>query len=297
MSFKEELLSFTHAKILFDEPMSKHTGYGIGGKAKFYAKADSLYSLSEIINLAKRYKIKHKIIGNGTNILVSDLGFNGIIIDCKRINDIFLKKDSVRAMSGASLEKLVKFALDHKLTGLESMSGIPATVGGAIVMNAGAFGHNISDRLNSVEVLKDGKIVKYDKSECAFGYRTSRFLGKKEVIVSATFSLTEAEREIIIASVETYKELRRAMHPTGRSCGSVFRNPKNRSAGMLIECAGLKGYRVGGAKVSEKHANFILAEKGAKSSDVYALAQIVKNTVANVYRIELKEEIEYLGDF
>lgn len=297
MGFKEELSAFTHAKILFNEPMKKHTGYGVGGKASFYAEADSLFSVSELLNLANRYRVPYKVIGNGTNILVSDNGYDGLIINTRRLNDVFFKKDQVRAMAGASLEKLLKFGAEHKLTGLESLTGIPATVGGAVVMNAGAFGHTISDNLTSVEVLSNGKIVKYNKEECSFGYRSSRFQSKKDVVISAIFNLKEGEKELIYASMEMYRELRKSMHPNGKSCGSVFKNLTGNPAGMLIEGCGLKGYTVGGAKVSEKHANFIIAERGATASDVYKLTRIIKDTVKNNFKLDLKEEIEFIGEF
>ncbi len=295
--FKNALLEITNAKIYLDESMRRHTGYGVGGCARYYAEIDSLYSLNCIINLAKEHKVKYKIIGNGTNILVSDLGYNGIIIDTKNLNDIFFKREQVKAMAGAKLEKLIKFALDNKLSGLEALSGIPATVGGAIVMNAGAFGHNISEYITTVETLCDGKIKIYDKKDCKFGYRTSKFWGKKEVVVSATFMLNSKERESIFDSIKSYLNLRRSIQPSGRSCGSVFRNPKPFSAGALIEKAGLKGYKVGGATVSEKHANFIITSSKATAKDVYVLINTIKEKVKDAFGVELVEEVECVGEF
>ncbi len=295
--FKNALIETTNAKILFDEPMKKHTGYGVGGCARYYAQIDSLFSLNNLITLANQYKVKYKVIGSGTNILVSDLGYNGIIIDTKRLNDVFFKREHVKAMAGAKLEKLIQFTLDNKLTGLEAFAGIPATVGGAIVMNAGAFGHNIGEHIETVETLYDGKIKFYNKSDCKFGYRTSRFLGGKETIISATFSLSLSDREKINDSIKSYKDLRRAIQPTGKSCGSVFKNPKPFSAGVLIENAGLKGYKVGGAIVSEKHANFIITSSKAKAKDVYELITIVKQKVKDAFGVELVQEVECVGEF
>ena len=153
MGIKNALEQFTHAKILFDEPMKKHTGYGVGGCARYYAEVDSLCALNNLLTLAKQHRTKYKIIGCGTNVLVSDLGFDGIIIDLKKLSDVYFKRSEVRAMAGARLDKLIRFALDNRLTGLEALSGIPASIGGAVVMNAGAFGHNISDYLTTVETL------------------------------------------------------------------------------------------------------------------------------------------------
>ena len=297
MCFRNALCEYTNAKISFDEPMKRHTGYGVGGCARYYAEVDTLYSLNLLINLAKQYRVKYKVIGNGTNILVSDLGFDGLIIDTKRLSDVFFKREKVKAMAGASLEKLIRFNLEHKLGGLEALSGIPATVGGAIVMNAGAFGHNISDYIVSVETLRNGKIKIYDKSECKFEYRSSRFLHKKEIVVSATFDFPSVEKEIVISGIRSYMEIRKALQPQGRSCGSVFTNPKPLSAGALIEKAGLKGYVLGGAKVSEKHANFILTNSKAKARDVYLLIQEIKQKVKDAFGVELSEEVECVGEF
>lgn len=295
--FKKALLETANAKITFDEPMKKHTGYGVGGCARYYAQIDSLYSLNNLITLAKQHKVKYKVIGSGTNILVSDLGYNGLIIDTKRLSDVFFKREQVKAMAGAKLEKLLQFALDNKLSGLEALAGIPATVGGAIVMNAGAFGHNISEKIVTVETLSNGKIKVYDKSGCKFGYRTSRFLKSKEVVVSATFDLTNGDREKIYDRIKSYKDLRRLVQPSGKSCGSVFKNPKLFSAGALIEKAGLKGYSIGGAVVSEKHANFILTSSKAKARDVYQLITIIKQEVKDAFGVELIEEVECVGEF
>lgn len=297
MCFKCALEQFTNAKIYFNLPMKNRTSFGVGGCAKYYAEIDSLYSLNQIIALAKEYKIKYKVIGNGTNLLVSDLGFDGLIIDLKKLNEIFFKQKDVRVMAGAKLESLIKFCMENSLTGLEVLSGIPATVGGAIVMNAGAFGHNISDCLLTVETLKDGKIKVYDKSDCKFSYRSSRFLNKNEVVVSATFAFLEGEKEIIKSRSKNYIELRQSIQPKGRTCGSVFKNPKPFTAGCLIDKAGLKGYAVGGATVSKDHANFILTSSKAKAKDVYLLIEKIKSTVNEVFNIQLKEEVEKIGEF
>ena len=297
MCFKNALFEYTNAKIKLSEPMKKHTGYGVGGCARYYAEVDTLYSLNLLINLAKQYKVKYKVIGNGTNILVSDLGFDGIIIDTKRLNDVFFKRENVKAMAGATLEKVIRFNLEHKLGGLEALSGIPATIGGAIVMNAGAFGHNISDHLLTVETLRNGKIKTYDKNECKFAYRKSRFIHKSEIVISATFSFPSESKEVILSGIKSYAEIRKSIQPQGRSCGSVFINPKPLSAGALIEKAGLKGYEIGGAKVSEKHANFIVTNQNARAKDVFLLIQEIKRKVKDAFGVELITEVECVGEF
>ncbi|MBQ7236321.1 MAG: UDP-N-acetylmuramate dehydrogenase [Clostridia bacterium] len=297
MGFKDELLEFTHAKIRFNEPMKRHTALGVGGKAKYFAEVDSLYGLNLLTTLAQKHRVKYKVIGNGTNILVSDNGYEGIIICLKKLSDVFFKRDEVRAMAGANLDKLIKFTLDHRLTGLEALSGIPATVGGAVVMNAGAFGHNISDRITTVETLCGGKIKIYDKEDCKFSYRKSRFLGKKETVVSASFKLDGCERDAVMNNIKKYRERRKNVQPTGKSCGSVFKNPTKYSAGALIDKAGLKGYALGGAKVSDRHGNFILTDSRATASDVYALIQYIKEEIFNIFGVRLLEEVEYIGEF
>ncbi len=297
MGFNQELAGLTQVKISLDEPMDKHTSLRVGGVAKYYAKVSGLYGLNLLLDLCKSYKKKYKVLGNGTNVLFSDKGFDGVVIDVKPLSDVFFKRDEVRVSAGAGIDKLIKFAYDHKLSGVEALSGIPATVGGAIVMNAGAFGHNISDCITTVETLCDGKIKFYSKQECKFGYRTSRFLGKKEVIVFASFKLIESERDIIRAGIKTYADLRKSIHPVGCSCGSVFKNPKPSSAGALIERAGLKGFAVGGATVSEKHANFITTERCASATDVYLLIKFIKEKVKGVFGVDLIEEVEYIGEF
>ena len=297
MGFKERAEEFTFAKILYNEPMKKHTSLGVGGNAKYFTTVDSLYSLNAIIQTAKDSGVKYKVIGNGTNVLVSDLGYDGLIISTKGLSDIMLKRDKVRAMAGASLDKLIKFNLDHRFTGLEQLSGIPATVGGAVVMNAGAFGHNISEHICEVETLLDGKIKKYFKNDCKFCYRGSRFIKSKETVVSATFSFDTNQKEIILAGIKTYRELRSQMHPQGRSCGSVFKNPRPDSAGALIDRAGLKGVSIGGAKISLKHGNFITTSSTATAKEVKDLITLIKEKIKEVFGVELKEEVEYVGEF
>ena len=297
MRLFEKLVIDTGAKIKTDEPMKNHTSMGVGGNARYYVEADSLYALKEVTEAAARLRMKYKVIGNGTNILVSDAGYDGVIINIRRLSDIFFKVGEVRAMAGASLAKLIDFTVKNRLGGLERLTDIPATVGGAVVMNAGAFGSSISEYITSVCSMKNGKLHIYSKEECGFGYRKSRFSGKKEIVVSADFRLETCEKEMVMAGTRTYAEERKKIQPSGKCCGSVFKNPVNDHAGRLIDAAGLKGYTVGGASVSEKHANFIINVKNASASDVYALIQYIKETVSARFGTVLSEEVEYLGEF
>ncbi len=288
---------FTDAEILLDEPMKAHTSFGVGGKADYFATVKSLFGLNQLITECKKKKIKYKIIGNGTNLLVSDAGYRGCIISTVKLNGVFYKLDKVKAMCGAPLSKLINFATENSLCGLESLSGIPATLGGAVAMNAGAFGVKISDYITTVETVKDGKFYRYDKNECQFSYRQSRFLGKNEAIVSATFDLYSCDRKSIKSNVKRVLDIRSKLQPSGKSCGSTFKNLKGVSAGQIIEGAGLKGLSVGGASVSDKHANFIINNGSATADDIFQLVNKIKIKVKELYGVSLVEEMEYIGEF
>ena len=297
MGFAETIENFSHTQILTEQPMKKFTSMGVGGNAKYFARPTTLYSLNQLITLSKKHKVPYRIIGNGTNIIVSDKGYNGLIICLNKLSDVFFKRDMVKAMAGVSIDKVIKFCLEHRLSGLETLSGIPATVGGAVVMNAGAFGKTISDHIYSVDVLSNGKIKTYDKHACKFSYRKSRFLTSKETVVSATFSFPNGSKEFLETSIKNFADLRRNLQPLGKSSGSVFKNPKSNSAGFLIENAGLKGYRIGGAEVSEKHANFIINTAKASANDVFSLTKVIKDSVKGKFGVDLKEEVEFIGEF
>ncbi|MBE7086944.1 MAG: UDP-N-acetylmuramate dehydrogenase [Clostridiales bacterium] len=285
---------FTDAKIFEDEPMNRHTSLGVGGCARYFIKISSLYSLNSIISKCKSRHVKYKIIGFGTNLLVSDGGYDGVIICTTGLSDIFLTPYGIKVMAGAPLNKLIAYCTENSYTGLECLAGIPATVGGALVMNAGAFGVEFSDHVVTVETIKDGKLCKYNKFDCGFSYRKSRFKGKGEAVVSVVLDL---EKGIGVSQkVKSVLELRTKLQPSGKSCGSVFKNPKGVTAGQLIDGLNLKGFSVGGATVSNKHANFII-NASAKASDVYTLIQEIKQRVKTAYGINLIEEVEYIGDF
>ncbi len=297
MGFKSHLLELSDLTVFENEPLRKHSGYGVGGNADFFIEVGSLFSLNNLINLAKGHNIPYKVIGNGTNILFSDKGYSGLIISTSKLADIFFKRDEVYATCGVLVEKLINFTTNHGLSGLENLAGIPATLGGAIVMNAGAFGSCISDYLTSVEVLTGGKIIKHLKKDCDFGYRTSKFLGGGQVILSATFKLKSVDRCSAYNDYRLYGIMRKNIQPQGKSCGSVFKNSKKFSAGKLIQDAGLKGYAIGGATVSEKHANFIITKNGATAKDVFNLIKYIKQKVFEKFDILLQEEVELVGEF
>lgn len=297
MDLKSRLLEISDLTLSENEPLKKHCGYGVGGSADFFIEVGSFVALNFLIKILNENKINFKIIGNGTNVLFSDKGFNGVIISTSKLNDVFFKRDEIYATCGVQLEKLINFTINHALTGLENLAGIPATLGGAITMNAGAFGSVISDYLTSVDVLENGKIVKYTKEKCGFAYRSSMFLGGEQIVLAGTFKLNPSDRCKIFNAYKLYGMMRKNIQPQGKSCGSVFKNGKKFSAGKLIEDAGLKGTSVGGAFVSEKHANFIIAKNGATAQDVFNLINLIKRKVYDTFGVLLCQEIELVGDF
>ncbi len=299
MGFKEELYSLTNLTVNENEPMSKHTGYSLGGNADYFVTPYTVKCLSQILSLCTEHGVKYKFIGNGTNLLFSDKGFRGVVITLKGFNSLYYNNGRVYAYCGVNLCELTLFSAEYGLYGAEPLVGIPATVGGATVMNAGAFDRCISDFIDGVLTIKDGKYQWYSRGECKFGYRKSRFLNSKDPIISVVFSFKKS-----LGNISDYKQIiercnnaRKTNQPKGKSCGCVFKNPKGDYAGRLIDSLGLKGLTYGGASVSEKHANFILAQKGCTASDIYNLTQIIKEKVKNRLGINLTEEIEFLGEF
>ena len=298
MGFLQRLLSLFWVTVSQNEPMSKRTSYGVGGPAKYYVTVYSVKALRDVIELCLEYKVNYKIIGNGTNLLFSDKGFDGVVISTKGLNTLRHDKGKIYAMSGVTLCDLVLFSAEYNLYGGEALMGIPATVGGAIVMNAGAFGSSLGDFIKSVTTVKNGKLCVYDKEECEFGYRKSIFLGLGEPIISAEFDFINVPNgEISKELIDKCKNSRKQNQPSGKSCGCVFKNPTGDYAGRIIDQAGLKGFELGRASVSQKHANFIVTKPGATSSEVYLLIKYIKEKIKSEFNISLQEEVEFVGEF
>lgn len=301
MDFITAAKSLCPEEIRSDEPLKGRTTAGLGGRAAYFAEVKSLYSLNVLTDFARQKKLPLRIIGHGSNILVSDKGFKGLVVSVAKLTEMFLKKDGVHAACGVPLSALYRFALKNKLSGAEELADIPGTVGGAVKMNAGAFGKSISDNLVFAETLYKGKVLRRDKSDLRFGYRKSG-IRKGETVLSATFSFLPSSVNEIEKRKRECSEKRRLSQPAGRGFGSVFRNPdcgKNKKlyAAELIDGAGLKGYSVGGASVSFKHANFFVLEQNATATDVYNLIGYIKTRVKDEFGITLKEEVEYVGEF
>lgn len=281
-----------------NESMSRHTTFGIGGSTSCMVFPKDKKDLIWILKFIKTHDIPKYFIGSGSNLLVSDQGFDGIVISLKKtFKELSFFPDlSFIAETGVMLGTLVKKAIQHGITGLESMIGVPGTVGGALVMNAGAYGSEISNLLTSASTLNvEGDEKKYSIEDLIFSYRSSSFI-KNEIIISASFQGEYGENESIVNARNTASENRKSNQPLKfRSAGSIFKNPQDFAAGYLIDKCGLKGTRSGGAEISPKHANFIVNHGNATSGDVLELVRIATREVRRQFDVKLDLEIELLG--
>lgn len=284
-------------KMLENEKLCKHTTFGIGGKAKYFWMVRSEKDFLEGLEFSRKEKIPFFVLGGGSNILVSDKGFNGLVIKNENAGIKKLGKDFLEVGSGTNLGSLVEFATEQNLFGLEGLFGIPGTVGGAIVGNAGVKESFIGDILESVRVLTNrGEIFEIDQKDADFSYRSSRFQKTGEIILSAKIKLEKSDKSEIERRIKKTISMRQNQ-PKGKSAGCIFKNPKKGFAGYYLDRAGLKGTQIGGAKVSEKHANFIINVGGAKASDVLQLIHLCKEKVREKFGVSLEEEIVLLGEF
>jgi len=286
-----------------NELMSLHTSFRIGGPADLYAVAASAQELVELVSLARERGLPYLIIGRATNILVADEGIRGLVIE-NGGQEICLEDDVVLyAESGALLRDLARESARRGLGGLEWAVGVPGSVGGAVVGNAGAYDCYIDDVTRKATVLTaDGTVRELSAAEMGFGYRTSRFKGQagkgeQEVILSAEFVLRPEPAQALAEKMADYTRRRAASQPTEPSAGSVFKRTEQYPAGFLIEQAGLKGMRIGGAQISPKHANFIVNLGGARAADVKALIDLAQERVREQFGAELELEIELVGEW
>ncbi|MDP4553093.1 UDP-N-acetylmuramate dehydrogenase [Alkalihalobacillus macyae] len=282
-------------RIRVNEPMSKHTTIRIGGPADLLIEPKNTESLRKIMKAIYEHDVKWRAIGRGSNLLVSDNGIDGVVIKLgKGMDDLELNGTELRVAGGHSLIKLVTFISKEGLSGFEFAGGIPGSVGGAVYMNAGAHGSEISDILTKALVLfKDGSLEWLTNEEMEFSYRTSILQQRSGIVVEAIFDLKKGNKDSIIAEMNKNKDYRSDTQPWKEPCcGSVFRNPLPNHAGKLVEQSGLKGRQIGGAQISNMHGNFIVNVGGAKAEDVLALINLVKKTVKNRYDIDLQTEVE-----
>ena len=274
-----------------NKKLSELSSFGIGGFAKYFVEVESVTLLREVLSFCKSKELKFLVIGGGSNCLFDDHGFDGVVIK-NNISFCDWEKNTCRVGGGYSFSLLSRESVRLGLTGLEFASGVPGTVGGAIIMNAGAHNMDVSGTLNSVEYIDiSGELHVIPRENSSFGYRKSSFQNMRDiVIVSATFHLDYDDKAQ--ARQKEMLSKRRETQPLGNSSGGcIFKNPEGYSAGQLVDSAGLKGYVVGGAKVSEKHANFIINTGNASSEDVLKLVGVVRNKVRDFHGINLDMEV------
>ena len=282
---------------LVDEPLKKHTTYGIGGPADLMVFPNNKEDLIRVIEIINENNMQLTILGSGSNILVSDNGIRGVVISLKKsLKEVNVNENILYAECGAMLGKIVRLAVRNNLIGLENLNGVPGTLGGALIMNAGAWGGEISENLINVELINSkNELKKVPKKDINFSYRKSSF-DKNDILLSAEFNLKKAEKNLIKENFSKAQSGRTSSQPLDkRSAGSLFKNPRNNSAGKLLDNAGLKGFSIGGAKISEKHANFFINDGNASSSEMLQLIKKAHKEVKKQFDIDLSLEVKLIG--
>lgn len=286
--------------VLVNEPMNRHTTFRIGGEADYFLTPENNEQVLAVLRYVKSEGIPYFILGNGSNLLVGDKGIRGAVICLyKKMNKVECNGEYVTAQCGALLSKTASVAMSAELTGFEFASGIPGTVGGAVYMNAGAYGFEIKNVIDRVRYIdSDGEIKEIYGADDRFGYRKSPFTGSDCIVLDCTFKLKMGDLENIKALTKDLTTRRVTKQPLDKpSAGSVFKRPEGYFAGALIEEANLKGYTIGGAQVSEKHAGFIINAGGATAKDVLDLIEYIKETVLKRSGVKLEPEIKMTGEF
>ncbi|HIO41085.1 MAG TPA: UDP-N-acetylmuramate dehydrogenase [Candidatus Marinimicrobia bacterium] len=296
---KKDIRKMLTSIMTFDEPLAKHTTFGIGGPADCMVFPETREELSKLLKYAYQKKISAIFIGSGSNILVWDKGFDGIVISLKKsFKNLTIKRNSqIIVEAGVMLGTMVKQAMAAEIGGLESLIGVPGTVGGALIMNAGAFGSEISKYFEEAKTMTiEGDTKSYKKGEIEFSYRHSTF-PKNEILLEATFQCKRGKPAEILKDRKVASDGRKSNQPLKfRSAGSIFKNPSDSlAAGYLIDKTGLKGTERGGAAISEKHANFIVNMGDATAADVLYLIKLAKKYVAKKFHINLELEVKLIG--
>lgn len=292
--------NFDPENVLLLEPMAAHTTFKVGGPADFYLKINSKQQLVKTVPYLNALGLPYFVLGNGSNLLVSDNGYQGVILEIgAEFGGITVEGSRVLVQAGASLAKLAKTAMEHGLSGLEFAAGIPGTVGGAVMMNAGAYGGEMAQVVTTVTVLaEDGSELVLNRDSMEFSYRSSVLKNKSFIVLEAELMLQPGDMQQIRARMEEYAKSRREKQPLQYpSAGSTFKRPEGYYAGKLIMDAGLRGYRIGGAQVSEKHCGFIINIGNAQASDIYELIEEVKEKVYDKFGVHLEMEVITLGEF
>ncbi|WP_277219062.1 UDP-N-acetylmuramate dehydrogenase [Peptoniphilus vaginalis] len=284
----------------YDEPMKDHTSFCVGGPAKLLIKPNDEVALVEILKAIKKNNYKYYILGNCTNIIVRDKGFDGIIIKLKnKLNDVKKVSDKeIYAGTGASMKKISEFAMENSLTGLEFAHGIPGSLGGAIVMNAGAYDGEIKNVVKSVRLLdEDLKVIEVPGDEMNFSYRHSLVQERDLIVLGATFYLKAGDKNVIREKYEEFDQRRADKQPLDMpSAGSTFKRPTGYFAGKLIDDSGLRGFTHKGAGISEKHCGFVVNKNKATAQDVLETIEIVQKVVHDKFGVTLEREVKIIGD-
>ena len=300
-SILKEIEAFaSKGALLCNEPLRNHTTFRVGGEADAFLSVKTQEELIKAVELCCEKKIPYFILGNGSNLLVSDKGYRGLVISIgKEMSCGTCEGKRITAQAGALLSTVAQKAARNGLTGMEFASGIPGSIGGAMVMNAGAYDGEMKMIVESVTILsEDGQIHTFSNEEMEFGYRTSRLKREKGIVLSVTVSLEEGDKDAIFEKMNDFAARRREKQPLEYpSAGSTFKRPEGYFAGKLIMDAGLRGYTVGGAQVSEKHCGFVINKEGATANDIYTLIQDVKAKVKDSSGVTLEPEVIFVGDF
>jgi len=289
---------FAEDKIIFNEPMYKHTSFKIGGNADIFIKPTLKEEIEFVIEKCRKTNTPFYIIGNGSNLLVTDKGYRGVIIQiCKNYSGIEINGNILNAKSGTLLSSIANAALKNSLSGIEFASGIPGTLGGAVCMNAGAYGKEMREIINSVDVYYKGQFMTITNKEAEFEYRNSKILKENMIVLSSEIELENGIYNDIKSKMYQLNKQRAEKQPVELpSAGSTFKRPKGYFAGKLIMDAGLKGFTIGGAAVSEKHCGFIVNKANASSKDVLNLIDYIKDIVYNKFNVMLEPEIRIIGE-
>lgn len=302
MGWKEALAALTQnrnsvSKLRFDEPLSKYNYFGIGGDAAAYFEVNTTDELAYVAHLKKRWSVPVAIIGRGSNLLASDAGYRGIVVRLiGEFNRLEFDGNRVDAGAGVSLPRLSKIAANHGLSGVEFALGIPGSVGGALMMNAGAWGSSFGDLVERVEVMTDeGKLIDLSRAEAQFSYRHSG-LNPYFCVTGAALTLTPGDAKEVHALMQDLYNQKITSQPFAEeNAGCMFKNPPGHSAGKLIDECGLKGHRIGGAEVSKVHGNFILNIDKATAQDVLSLVRHIQYRVKRERDVDLEMEVQLLG--
>lgn len=286
--------------ILTEEPMSRHTTFRVGGEAQCFVRISDKEQLKKLIPYLRQIEVPYFILGNGSNLLVSDKGYEGVILQIgNKMNTITVEGTHIRAQAGALLSQIAKCAYDKGLTGFEFASGIPGSIGGGVVMNAGAYGGEMKHVVESVLVMDiQGEILELSGESMEFGYRTSIIKNRPFIVLEVCLKLEQGNKERIASDMEELAQKRREKQPLEyASAGSTFKRPEGYFAGKLIMDAGLRGYSIGGAQVSDKHCGFVVNTGRASATDVAEVISEVQERVKDKFGVSLETEVIFLGDF